>query len=535
MENRICTLRVSANATRPCRVVFAVLMFFFFVWETSFRLHAQCVNLAGIPVLGSCGLTDQTFTNQTGSRTMLGVPNPTCSWGTGGPGTSTWISFTYVGPPTQQYLQADQAPGGAGNDPGIAIYSANGCTLLGCAADNANPGACESATAGKIDLTTLGLTVGNPYLMRVYNEGNTSNVRNPVIRCVPSSPCGDTWGSPCMVTNVNTTFTSSTNGAHASDGCAWPTDMFGAVPQLNCPGPGAISVDGNMWFQFSVCANGTVTITVDEIACNNTAGSQVWLLQGSCPGGTASFTMIDCEQSGDMTSKVLSAALVAGQTYYVLIDSYAGNCCDVSVTMTGPVCVTLAADLLGFRAIKETDGRVKVDWNTAEIQEPCRFHIERAKATVGNSSGDFETVATVDATPSQTQMNSFGITDQNAAYEDGLYYYRLSHESLNGEITHMAVTSVSLGADLSGLEIHSIEFDNVSDLISIQYGLLQDAEVRMELIDRSGNVAWSSGVLHMGKGFTRETFSVSHLSSGMYFFALHSDGRHVASRVLILK
>lgn len=92
----------------------------------------QCVNSSGLPSITCQALSaDETFTNGGGTDNGT-APDPSCNYGTGSSSTSTWATFQYDGPPTQQYLVADQSPGGAGNDPAIAIYSLDGCTLLGC-------------------------------------------------------------------------------------------------------------------------------------------------------------------------------------------------------------------------------------------------------------------------------------------------------------------------------------------------------------------------------------------------------------------
>jgi gliding motility-associated-like protein len=313
------------------------LLFLLFFCD-NINVDAQCVttNL----YLTTCGsFAQQTFTNQAGANNGT-APPATCNFGTGSTATSTWVHFTYVGPPTQQYLEGGQAPGGAGNNPALAVYTNNGCTLLGCSATNTNPGPTEAAADGKIDLTTLGLTIGQEYLVRIYNEGNTSNQKDKTLRCIPSAPCGDCFTNPCVISNINTSFSSSTFGSHNADCCTFPVNNLGAVSQLDCPGPGQVAVDGNIWYQFTVCQNGLVTATLTSTSCSNTSGSQIWFLQGNCNGGSATFNNLDCWQEGNMTPGVVSYNCIAGQTYYIMVDSYGGNVCNFNVVLTGPVCIT---------------------------------------------------------------------------------------------------------------------------------------------------------------------------------------------------
>ena len=296
-------------------------------------LKAQCVTTS-LSFTNCPSSTGQSFTNQGGANNGS-APVATCNFGTGSPSTSTWISFVYD-PASMNYLMGDQAAGGAGNDPGMAIYSSNGCTLLGCNDDfnnvNSMPGFGNS-TAG-IDLTTLGLVSGNTYLIRMYNEGNTVNTKNPKITCVPPSPCGDCFSNPCNV-GLNVTVSSSTNGSKPDDCCKWTEDQFGAVPALNCSGPGFISSDGNMYYAFTICGAGTVTATIHMLNCNNSAGSQIWFVSG-CNGSVMGN---QCSNTGTMADATLTyGSFAVGPTYYVMVDSYGGNICDFTLTMTGPVC-----------------------------------------------------------------------------------------------------------------------------------------------------------------------------------------------------
>ncbi|MEY4573854.1 MAG: putative adhesin, partial [Bacteroidota bacterium] len=319
---------------------FKYSFFFVFLFLQIQISLAQCVtsNL----YMTTCGsFTPQTFTTQSGANNGT-APAPNCNGGSAFATTGTWVHFTYVGPPTQQYLEGGQAAGGAGNNPAIGVYTNNGCTLLGCSASNANPGPTEGANDGKIDLTTLGLTVGQEYLVCIYNEGNTNNNKDKTLRCIPPAPCGDCYSNPCVVNNINTTFSSSTFGSHFNDCCTFPLNNLGAVSQLNCAGPGQVSVDGNVWYQFTVCQNGIVTANINYSACSDALGSQIWFLQGNCTGGTANFTILNnqCANNGTMDPVSLSYNCVAGQTYYILVDSFGGNVCNFTLSMTGPVCVT---------------------------------------------------------------------------------------------------------------------------------------------------------------------------------------------------
>jgi hypothetical protein len=370
------------------------------------------------------------------------------------------------------YITASQDPGGAGNDPAIAIYSYDGCTVLGCNADNpdgtsgAGPCPGESANDGKIDLTTLGLTVGQQYLIRVYNEGNTSNSKSALIHCTPTAPPGDCFTNPVVVTNINTTFITSTNGSHPDDCCAWTEDNFGAVPALNCAGPGAISSDGNSYYSFSICGTGTVTATLDYSACNNGSGSQIWFVTG-CNGSVIGN---QCHNAGDMSTATLSySSFTVGQTYYVMVDSYGGNICDIELTMTGPVCITLGDKISGFDAVENKQGQVEISWIAENA--PGDFILERSY-----DGKNFEQIHY--AHNGQSNL-LYKFIDTKVNHIENVVYYRINTKNQDGTINPIEVKALQLKQKLniffyntnSGLEFNTGEkYTDVSIEVYNQLG-----------------------------------------------------------------
>lgn len=404
--------------------------------------YSQCVDASTLPTFSCLPLGgDQTFTNQ-GSTNNGTAPNPTCSFGTGSTSTSTWVVFTYTGPPDMHYITASQGAGGAGNDPAMAIYSYDGCTVLACSDDNpdatsgAGPCPGEEANNGKIDLTTLGLEIGQQYLIRVYNEGNTANSKSALIHCTPTAPPGDCFTDPVVVTNINTTFITSTNGSHPDDCCLWAEDSKGAVAALNCPGPGAISSDGNSYYSFSICGSGTVTATLDYSGCSDGAGAQIWFVTG-CNGSVIGN---QCHNEGDMSTATLTySSFTVGETYYIMVDSYGGNMCDIELTMTGPVCIVLGDEISNFDAKVNKNKDVEVSW----ISE--------------NSMGDFVLERSYDGENFEQIHYAHGshnnllykFVDRKVSPTQDLAYYRINTKNQDGVVNPTEVKAVKLKKELN--------------------------------------------------------------------------------------
>lgn len=297
--------------------------------------------------------------------------------------------------------------------------------------DGGDPSPGEGAKDGRIDLTTLGLTLGDTYLVRVYNEGNTANSKDALIHCGPSAPLGNCFTSPVVVSDINTTFTTTTNGSTADGCCAWTEDQFGAVPALNCAGPGAISSDGNVYYQFSTCGAGTVTATLSEDACSDGAGSQIWFVDG-CNGSVVGN---QCHNEGDLTDAVLTySSFTPGVDYYIMVDSYGSNICDVTLTMTGPVCI-LPIELIDFKVIEKENNEIELKWEIVSDDKDGSFIIERSDKECK------EFIEIGEILVNEEVVTKYTFVDNDNLSSDR-YFYRLSKKDKAGVVDNMRVASV---------------------------------------------------------------------------------------------
>jgi hypothetical protein len=500
------------------------IFFLLFVCLVGLGVHsyATCVTTAN--TMAACSINDQAFTNGGGAQNGT-APNPSCGWGTGSASTSTWIHFTYAGPTTMKYLYAGQDPGGAGNNPAAAVYTNDGCTVKGCITNDATPAASENASDAKLDLTTMGLTIGQTYLRRVYNEGNTANAKTAQIRCVPQDPCGDNYNSPCVVSNINTTFTSGTNGAHPTDGCLFPIGGSGGVDQLNCPGPGAISVDGNVWYAFSVCTAGTVTATLDELACNDGKGSQIWMLSGNCNGGNANFTILggNCSNIGDMSQVVQSYTFSAGQVgtiFYILVDSYGGNRCDFNLTLTGPVCI-LPTDLVNFSGRMNRSQEVVLTWQTTAEMNNDYFTVERSTNGI-----NFSGIGRVNSQGNSSAPRFYAYTDHQP--DGSVNYYRLRQTNLDGTHKNTPPIVVRNSMPTSGFIIFPNPVtDNIKLEIDTKFNIGDNYSIT--ITDIAGKIIWKKDITAAnGQDSYLENISTSGFGKGTYFITVnHGDNSEV--------
>ena len=107
----------------------------------------------------------------------------------------------------------------------------------------------------------------------------------------------------------------------------------------NATGDGPAScytVENGIWFKFVAPASGVANITTDDVATN--FDSQLTLYSGAC----GALTELICNDDGGTgnTALIQATCLVPGQTYFVMMDGYAGaigNFCIKITTVTNPL------------------------------------------------------------------------------------------------------------------------------------------------------------------------------------------------------
>lgn len=198
----------------------------------------------------------------------------------------------------------------AGMDPVIELFSGTcgSLTTLNCQ-DVGFSGQAESVYPAN-------LTIGNIYIVRVYNYGTGAGTGNFTI-CVTNptpAPSNNFCGNAIALSvNASCTITAGTSGGASQ---SYP----------GCVG----TADDDVWYKF-VATNTTVTITVDP---SSTMDAVVQLYSGTC----GSPTSMQCMDNGLYnTNEVINAVgLVVGSTYYVRVYDYynetGGGAFDICIT-----------------------------------------------------------------------------------------------------------------------------------------------------------------------------------------------------------
>jgi len=170
------------------------------------------------------------------------------------------------------------------------------------------------------------LVVGQTYYVRVYSWTATANQTStfslcigtpvPPPSCITNTPAGNTCAVATPICNLNG-YCGNTSASYTSD--SWP--------ELSAEFCG--SLENNSFLTF-VASSSTISLDVWVTSSEDNLGIQIMIF-GAATCGSGPVTEYLCWSPGNVptTSTNLTATgLVPGQTYYVMIDGFAGDVCN---------------------------------------------------------------------------------------------------------------------------------------------------------------------------------------------------------------
>lgn len=282
-------------------------------------------------VAPSCNF--QTFTNAGSAGSSVPTPSG-CggSMGDGGyAGGDVWFEVTV---PASGMLDI-HTQGIDFSDGAMALYSGSCAspTLVACD-DDSGPGLMPYIFAS-------GLTPGATMYIRVWEYGNNANGQFGI--CV-SSPDNDNCADAQEICDLNG-YGGVTSSAYTID---QPDNMCG-IGDPNSPNPGCVfgtgytgaspvQIDNNSWLKFTASST-TAELFVNIMDCANGNGMQMQIFEGTnCTNFTAVSNFLETTTS----QTVLATGLTPGNTYYIVVDGFAGDICSYEISATSGVQVVEA-------------------------------------------------------------------------------------------------------------------------------------------------------------------------------------------------
>ena len=288
-------------------------------------------NATEIAVTTSCSST--TFSNATATNTVS-VPDPGCAGYSGG---DVWFQFTM---PNYGYHTILELAAGTMTDGGMAVYSGTDCsslTLVSCD-DNSGSGNMPSIT---VDDGCNFEFAGQTFWVRVWENGNDNNGTFDI--CAYSIPTNVPAGVLACGSNLiagNACCDALLLGAELDGYCGSTggyTDEPDEIPNF------CAFIDNNAWLAF-VASDTDVNISIVSSGCSGGDGIQVAIL------GTTDCTNFDvlsnCWNPGaEASGNLIAGGLIVGETYYIMVDGWAGDECDYTLgIVSGVQTVTVSVD-----------------------------------------------------------------------------------------------------------------------------------------------------------------------------------------------
>ncbi len=246
-------------------------------------------------------------------------PTPTTCGSGNQIGNDIWYTYTACAAGSHT---VDSCTGG-NFDTVIAVYTGacGSLTQVGC---NDDTSGCGTGLSSRLTWTA---TAGTQYRIRLggYNGAvgsGTLTLTGP--SCGPTAPPNNACSAATVISGYGSTaFT--TVGA-TTDG---PTEAL-------CNNAGDSQVNSDVWFRWTGCASGTVTLNI----CDATYDSRIAVYPGaSCPSATGS--VLACNDDSCGTSNLrsqLTFTAVAGTPYLVRIGGFTTATGTGTLVISGPAC-----------------------------------------------------------------------------------------------------------------------------------------------------------------------------------------------------
>lgn len=280
-----------------------------------------------------------------------------------------------------------------------------------------------------------GLVAGSTMFIRVWEYGNNNNGEFGL--CI-TSPDNDDCVNAQQICDLNG-YGGVTSSAYTVDspdnmcgignplaptpGCVFGTGYTGASP---------VQLDNNSWLQFTAGAT-TAELFVEISSCQNGNGMQMQIFEGT---NCTNFTPVSNFLETTSSQTVLATGLTIGNTYYIVVDGFAGDICSYTITATSGVQVVEAVALEEFicdgsstdiEAVITGTGPYTYSWSS----EPVGFTSTSAINTVSPTQNTEYIVEVQGYCGTTTQASVYVTVDDNPTVNAGGDQTICDNESAN--------------------------------------------------------------------------------------------------------
>lgn len=369
-----------------------------------------------------------------------------------------------------------------------------------------------------------GLTPGLVYMIQI--QGNECGGPNDTetdfcIGVANASPNGTSDGAT-LIDECGTAFNETTDGGYWQSGTGTGfanLDNNGATQCGTCAAGLDVPfvINNAAWNTFCALTNGTWQITVDNITNCALTGAGI---QAAVFTGTTGSLNLEGSQSpvaGSWSSPVITVN--AGECAFLMIDGFAGDVCDYTVTLTNITggCTILPIELVAFEVQRENETTL-ISWRVKSEIETEGYLIQ------GSHDGkNYEELDFVPSKKSNYNEVKYNIEQSTSTFK----YFKLIQVKEDGQERMLAVkylkeTSRELALNCSpnpAREILYITPENYS----------QKVPMKFELINLQNQTIWSQTTEALGNF----QLSLDDLKSGQYILRFTHNGQVINKKILI--
>lgn len=293
------------------------------------------------------------FTTVGASATMSAPTPSTCAGGSGAAiggfsASSSDVWFAITVPASGNVDVTAQPNGGAGSitDGVMALYSGtcSSLTQIACSDDNNYPGSTNDLLPF---LSVNGLTPGSTVYLRYWGFGSSTGTFGICVSTATNDDCANALYI-CDINGYSASTSASytpdrpdnmrgnnedINGNNLVDGF----DSGGIFGQAGPWGTGSanfdVVIDNNSWIKFTA-ANTTATLDVDVYDCWTGNGIQMQIFEGT---NCTNFIPVSNFEESAIGFTITAINLTIGNDYYLMVDGFAGDICNYTITANSGV------------------------------------------------------------------------------------------------------------------------------------------------------------------------------------------------------
>lgn len=279
----------------------------------------------------------------------------------------------------------------------------------------------------------------------------------------------------------------------------------GVTPAQLC----ASTLENTAFYKYTVANNGSTTVYITNISCDNgnnnsTNGFQIGFFTGTC----ASMNYLWCSTGSGTTVTATTPVLTAGTGVIVAVDGIAGSNCKYDIRATNSV--TLSAYIKYFTAWKTPQSNI-LKW--LSLQEFNNSHFEIEKSLNGT---DFFVIGTIEGEMERYDEKTYSFEDRNPEVKA---YYRLKQVDITGQVQYFR-TIVVVRTDMPYLEMRLTNPASTSLVMHVQTNVR--GTYKMKVVSLSG-IVYINETIQLNKGDQVLYKNISALPQGRYQLILSNE------------